>query len=150
MSAAAEEAKRRLEELISFFGVNADASVAESDGRVELSVLSDTTGRLIGHRGETLRAIEYLVNMIMKEAAPGVRVGVDIGGYRQAQAHQLQTYAVGVAEKVIETGEEAVLRPMTAAERRLVHMALAELSGVETESRGEDPQRQVVIKKREA
>ena len=143
-------AQRRLEELVSFFGVNASttATVNEEESRIELNIDSDTTGRLIGHHGETLRALEYILNMMMKEAAPKVRFGVDVAGYRQARAEQIAEYAHKVASEVAETGEEVTLRPMNPAERRIVHMALADSTEVETESRGEPPHRLIVVKKR--
>lgn len=141
-------ARRRLEELISFFGSNADIEVHEETGRVELDITSDATGKLIGHRGETLRSLEYLLSMMMKEAAPGIRFNIDVAGYRKARAAQLTEYAQNMAAKVAETGEEITLRPMNAAERRIVHMALADHPDVETESQGEDPHRRTIIKKR--
>jgi spoIIIJ-associated protein len=141
-------AKRRLEELISFFGLNVAVEAEQVDEGVELQVLSDSTGRLIGRHGETLRALQHLVSMMMKEAAPGVRFTVDIAGYRKAQAEKLAEMAKEAAAKAVETGEEVVLRPMNAGERRLVHMALHDSEEVETESRGEDPYRRIVIKKR--
>ena len=145
-----ELARRRLEEMVSFFGVNAEVEAEAAEDRVELNVATDATGRLIGHHGETLRALEYLLNIMMKEAAPEVRFSVDIAGYRKARAEQLTEYAKAQAAKVNETGEESVLRPMNPAERRLVHMALADSPEVETESRGEPPHRRIVIKKRSA
>lgn len=141
-------AKRRLEELISFFGLNVSVAAEQTEDGVELQIESDATGRLIGHHGETLRSLQHLLNMMMREAAPGVRFVVDVGGYRKARAEQLADMARSAAAKAVETGEEVVLRPMNAAERRLVHMALADSKDVETESRGEDPHRRIVIKKR--
>ena len=144
------QAQHRLEELVSFFGVNAQTTVTVDEGeqRVELDIASDTTGRLIGHHGETLRAIEYLLNMMMKEAAPNVRFGVDVAGYRQARAEQLADYARKVAAQVAQTGEEVTLRPLNPAERRIVHMTLADSPEVQTASHGEPPRRTLVIKKR--
>lgn len=141
-------AKRRLEELVSFFGLNVEVEAAQTDEGVELGIASDATGRLIGRHGETLRALQHLVSMMMKDAAPGVRFTVDVGGYRRARAEKLGEMAQAAAAKAVETGEEVVLRPMNAAERRLVHMALHDSPEVETESRGEDPHRRIVIKKR--
>lgn len=141
-------AKRRLEELISFFGLNIEVEAEQTEEGVELSIASDSTGRLIGRHGETLRALQHLVSMMMKEAAPGVRFTVDVAGYRRAQAEKLGEMARAAAAKAMETGEEVVLRPMNAAERRLVHMTLHDSQDVETESRGEDPHRRIVIKKR--
>jgi spoIIIJ-associated protein len=143
-------AKLRLEEMLSFFGVNAAVKITEEDNAIRLNVEADTTGRLIGHRGETLRALQHLLNVLVRaRTTENVYISLDIAGYKQALADRLAAKAKQAAEEVIETGKEHYLRPMNAAERRIVHMALADISGVYTESTGEDPNRRVIIKKRD-
>ncbi len=142
-----ELAKRRLEELVSFFGINAEASVRESEDGLELEIASTpATPRLIGHRGETLRALEFLVNQMVKHADAGApRVLVDVAGYRKARRAALEDLARETARRVIESGQEEELKPMNPAERRIVHMALREIPEVSTESRGEDRSRRIVV-----
>jgi spoIIIJ-associated protein len=140
-------AKMRLEDMLSFFGLNAKVAVAEEGDTVELSVEADTTGRLIGHHGENLRALQYILNQIVRmHTDERLFLSVDIGGYKKARAEQLTEQATAAAEKVLSSGEVVELKPMNAAERRIVHTALGEISGVTTESAGEDPHRYVVIK----
>lgn len=142
-----ELAKKRLEELVSFFGVNADVEARETDEGIELDVgTSPVTPRLIGHRGDTLRAIEFLVNQMVKHAdGEAPRVSVDVAGYKQARRAALEEMAREVAARVAETGQEEELAPMNPAERRTVHMALRDLPDIATESRGEDRSRRIVV-----
>lgn len=141
-------AKQRLEELVSFFGANVDVEAELTEDGIELNIVSSAvSSRLIGHRGETLRAIEFLLNQMIKRhdgAAP--RILVDIAGYKQARRNSLQELAQEIAARVKESGAEEELKPMNPAERRIVHMVLREIEGVDTESRGEDRDRRIVVK----
>jgi spoIIIJ-associated protein len=141
-------AKQRLEELVSFFGANVNVEADETDDGIELSVAgSPKSSRLIGHRGETLRAIEFLLNQMVKRIdGEAPRVMVDVGGYKKARRETLQELASGVAERVKESGLEEELKPMNPAERRIVHMALRDIDGIDTESRGTDRDRHIVVK----
>lgn len=143
---AGTDLSRRLSDLISFFGVNAEVQQTENEDEVILTVASDATGRLIGHHGETLTAIQHIISMIAKRGGERRRISVDIGGYKQAREYYLQQSAQKAADRVVQTGAEEELRPMNPAERRIVHKALTERDDVETESRGEDPKRWIVIK----
>ena len=141
-------AKVRLEELVSFFGANVTASADLTDDGIQLVIDgSSHSPRLIGHRGETLRSIEYLLGQIVKHRDPEApRVLVDVGGYKEARRQSLEELAHEVAARVQETGAEQELKPMNPAERRIVHMALREQTGIETESRGEGHHRRIVVK----
>ena len=149
MSAVTDLAKRRLEELVSFFEINADVKVTENDEAIELEILNnEATARLIGTRGETLRSIEHLVNMMIKRATTErVRVNIDVAGYKKARDASLEKMATEAAERVLDSGVEEELRPMSPAERRVVHLALRDIKGIMTESRGEDPRRFIAIVK---
>lgn len=141
-------AKVRLEELLTFFGINTSVKVAEQDERVELRVEAPDSAKLIGHHGENLRAIQHLLNMMLRGSNhERTFVDVDVDGYKKARGEQIMTKATVTAKTVLETGQAATLEPMNPAERRLVHMAVAEIEGILTESAGEGPRRHVVIKK---
>ena len=142
---SAQLAKRRLEEIVSFFGVNADASVSETEAGIELEIEADSSGRLIGYHGETMRAMQYLVNLMVQKSGEKRRIYIDIAGYKKARAYNLEKQAHEVAERVVATGVEEVMPPMNPAERRIVHLALREIDTVETDSRGEEPKRSVVV-----
>lgn len=139
-------AKNQLEELLTFFGLNTTVTVERDGENVELQVPADTAGRLIGHHGETLRAIQHIINMMVRaKTRERVYVSVDIAGYKQARAEALTAQALAAADKAVGDNEKQELRPMTPAERRIVHMALSERSDVTTESAGEGTDRRVVI-----
>jgi spoIIIJ-associated protein len=147
MSELATLAKSRLEELISFTGVNVEAEVVEDEEGIKLSIESTTaTARLIGHHGETLRAIEYLVSQTVRHVDPDApRVSVDVAGYREARREQLADRAREVAARVIASGREEEFKPMNPADRRIIHMTLQGMDGVSTESRGEARTRRIVV-----
>lgn len=141
-------AEQRLGDLLAFFGINTEI-VAEQDGEsISLNVDTDDSGKLIGRRGENLAALQHIMNMMLKrETDERVYVQIDVGGYKKARGERAVAQAKTIAEKVLEDGVEAVLPPMTAGERRLVHMELREIDGIETESRGEGRDRRLVIRK---
>lgn len=142
-------AKRRVEEIVSFFEINADVKVTETPEAIELEILNnEASARIIGTRGETLRSIEHLVNMMVKRATTErVRVNLDVAGYKKARDAGLEKMAREAAKKVLDSGTEEELRPMTPAERRVVHLALKEIEGITSDSRGEDPKRFIVVQK---
>jgi spoIIIJ-associated protein len=141
--------KLRLEEMLTFFEINPQVAVTTDDETIELRVEGDAGGRLIGRHGETLQALQQVMTAIVKQhATERVYVHLDVAGYLAGRTERLAAQVRADAEKVVETGEPKSLRPMNAAERRVVHMTLAEMPDVVTESEGEGPDRRVVIKKR--
>ena len=147
MNDTIEYAKTRLEELIAFFGINAETTSKETEDGIELDIEpSASTPRLIGHHGDTLRALEYIINQMVRHHDPTApRISVDVAGYRQARREQLEQMARDVAARVSESGEEEQLKPMNPAERRIVHMVLRDIPEVQTESRGTDRDRHIVV-----
>lgn len=139
----------KLEELLTFFGYNVAVTAEEHGHTVQLNIDTHDGARLIGHRGETLAAIQHIMNSMHQGAEDGKQdkhyIVVDVSGYKEARANRLAEKVQQDAKKVIETGESHRLRPMNAAERRVVHMALADIDGVATESEGEGKDRRVVI-----
>lgn len=148
MSDTLEFAKLRLEEMVSFFGVNVRVAADVTDDGIQLSIdNTPASPRLIGHRGETLRALEYVLNQIVKaHDGDAPRVIVDVAGYKQARRESLEELAREVAARVKEADAEEELKPMNPADRRIVHMALREIDGVDTESRGDGHDRRIVVK----
>jgi spoIIIJ-associated protein len=141
-------AKQRLEEIVSFFGANVAVDVEETEDGLELSIAATRISpRLIGHRGETLRSLEYILNQMVKHIdAEAPRVIVDIAGYKENRKKTLAQLAQDVAGRVKDSGEEEELKPMNPAERRIVHMTLRTIEGVDSESRGEGRGRRIVVK----
>ena len=118
----------------------------EGQRPVLVDIHGDDLGVLIGRRAEILNAMQYLVNLIVsKQVERWVQVVVDVEGYRARREHQLRQMAVRMADQAIKTGRRQVLEPMTAAERRVVHLELRDHPNVSTQSIGEEPQRKVTI-----
>jgi spoIIIJ-associated protein len=121
-----------------------------AEGSDEIPVLIDIHGDdlsiLIGRRAETLNALQYILALILsKQASRWVQVIVDVEGYRARRERQLRQLARRMAEQAIRTGKRQLLEPMSAAERRIVHLELHDHDAVTTESVGEEPNRKVSI-----
>lgn len=145
---AIQFAKKYLEDLLSFFGLNTDIYATTEDQQViELHVPSThLNGFLIGQHGDTMRALQYMVsNALKNNNYATTRVNVDIAGYKKQRAERLSKVAEDWVKKVKETGEALHLKPMNAADRRIVHK-LANDEGLITESEGEGRDRHVVLK----
>ena len=140
-------AKKFLEDLLSFFGLNTDIRATKEDEVIELSVPSThLNGFLIGQRGETLRSIQFLVSSALKNNDYGhASINIDVADYKR---HRRDRLAEKVAEWIAEvkkSGKARSLQPMNPADRRVVHRTVNESSGVVSESAGEGRDRRVVI-----
>jgi spoIIIJ-associated protein len=141
-------AKKYIEDLLSFFGLNTDVYATSEDNEViELHVPSThMNGFLIGHAGDTMRAFQFIISSALKNNHfAHNRVNVDIADYKKQRAEQLAEKAEAWFVKVKDSGEDMHLKPMNAADRRVVHKAANEF-GIETESVGEARDRHIVLK----
>lgn len=141
-------AKKYLEDLLSFFGLNVDVYATSEDGEViELSVPSThMNGFLIGNQGDTMRSMQYLTSMALKtNEFELTRVNVDVADYKKQRAHRLEEKAEIWLNEVKESGTEKALPPMNSADRRTIHKLAGE-HGLATESVGEGRDRHIVIK----
>lgn len=141
-------AKKYLEDLLSFFGLNTEVYATSEDGEViELQVPSTyLNGFLIGQRGDTMRALQFTVSSALKNNDYEVfRVNVDIAEYKKQRADRLADQAKDWLEEVKSSGKQKDLHPMNAADRRVVHK-LASEHGLTTESVGEGRDRHIVLK----
>lgn len=141
-------AKKYLEDLLSFFGLNVDVYATSEDGDViELNVPSThLNGFLIGNRGDNMRSMQYLVSMALKSKEMEItRVNVDIADYKKQRAQRLEERAEVWLKEVKESGKEKHLEPMNGADRRTVHRLAGEY-GLETVSEGEGRERHIVLK----
>jgi len=108
----------------------------------------DDMALLIGHHGKTLDAIQELTRMVVgRHLDERVRVIVDVEDYRKRRETRLEEHAADVAARVLRSGVEEALEPMNPFERKIVHDAVAQIDGVESSSRGEEPDRAVVIRR---
>lgn len=150
LSEFAEAAHRVLQEIIRemAFPGQVDISVTETPEQVMLAISSEEPlGVLIGQGGQTLNALELLVRTMAqhKTASHGKAITVDAEGFRTQQVDQMTVVARAAAEEAIATGEPVALDPMTPRDRRTVHMVIAEIPGVVSDSAGEEPNRHIVV-----
>ena len=120
------------------------ANDPESGGPI-IDLAGEDSGLLIGRRGQTLQALQFLVNLIVRKQFEGVRVVLDVEDYRQRRELQLRGRATTIAKRVAETNRSITLEPMPPADRRIIHTSLTDHPGVSTESTGEGEGRKVTI-----
>ncbi len=145
------------DDLLRILDINAELTIREpitaGDGKgaalAVIDISGDDLGLLIGRRGDTLLSMQYLVNLIVTRRFPGrPGVTIDVEHYRHRREEQVVSLATRMADRVRQTGNAITLEPMTAAERRLVHLLFAEDAELETNSIGEGDTRKVVISMR--
>ena len=137
-----------LSELLEHMKIEATVQAAETEDGLRLNILSDTDGLLIGRRGETLDAIQYIVSLYLnrdRKENGYRRVSVDTEGYRVRREETLRRLARKNAAQVAKTGRSIAMEPMNPYERRVLHSALQGFKGVTTHSEGEEPNRRVII-----
>lgn len=148
---ALEAGREILETLVALMGYPATVSVsAGTTSKISVDAVDEAgreaLGALIGRKGERLSALQHLVNlMLSRKMGAWTRVLVDIEDYRGRRERQVIEVARRAAEKVLQTGTMLQLEPMTALERRWVHIALRGIEGVATQSIGEEPSRRIVV-----
>jgi spoIIIJ-associated protein len=138
-----------LEGLVQAFGVEGTLEQEQiDDDTIEVKVVGDDLGLLIGPKGNTLVAVQELARTVVQRQASGThhgRVRIDVGGYRQRRREALERFTTQVAEQVKESGLQKALEPMVASDRKVVHDTVNGIDGVRTLSEGEEPRRRVVI-----
>lgn len=147
----ADAAADFLEDLLGRMGIDASVEPNLEDGTMYVDVLGsgpedEDMALLIGRHGQTLEAFQELTrHVVMRKTGLRCRVVVDVEDYKKRQRDRLVAKAHDIAKRVARTGRSEELEPMTPYERKVVHDAVATMEGVESASRGEDPERRVVI-----
>lgn len=127
-------------------GIGVRIDVQEDAEYLQVDLTGQEAGILIGHHGQTLDALQYLCNLAAaRTGEQGPRILLDVEGYRKRRSETLTALAERLAERVVRTGEPVALEPMSAQERRVIHLALQEHPAVSTTSEGDEPFRRVVI-----
>ena len=137
-----------LSDLLKNMKIEATVEAAETEEGLRLNILSSTDGLLIGRRGETLDALQYIVSLYMNKDRKENgyrRVSVETEGYRARREETLRRLARKNAAQVARTGRSVAMEPMNPYERRVLHSALQGFKGVTTHSEGEEPNRRVII-----
>lgn len=144
--------RERCESFLVHLLLNIDPAFAvdvgeERDNEVYVDIEGGNAGKIIGRGGRTLAALEYVTNTVInRNTRERVRINIDVGGYKRRRDEKLRNTAKKLASKVRRTGLAVELDPMSAAERRVVHMVIADEAGVYSESTGEGADRRLAIK----
>jgi spoIIIJ-associated protein len=146
-SELAADARTLVMRVTAALGVDGRVDVVEDDATIVITCTGDDVALLIGRHGQTIDALQYLLNAISHRAYGDDRkeVVVDAAGYRERRRATLEALAERTAEQVRASGSKVELEPMTAVERKVVHLKLKELGGVATASEGTEPNRYIVV-----
>ena len=139
-------AKTFLEDVVKEMGLNVTIQVSSNEDSVYVDIDGEDSGTIIGKRGSTLDALQYLTSLVVnKDKSNYIRVVIDAENYRQKREKTLEKLAFRLADKAVRSGRNVKLEPMNPYERKVIHTALQQRKGVTTRSEGEEPYRRVII-----
>jgi len=146
-----EAAEKMLHGVLDILGLSAMVEVNQTEDSVRFEVLGENLGLLIGHRGQTLNALQFLVSLVLTKGLDHrkVKCVLDVEGYRVRREKALEILAQKMAKKASMDRRDVTLEPMLPHERRVIHLALENSPYVTTTSTGKEPMRRVVIKPKE-
>ncbi len=144
-AADAGEVERLAERILRGLGLDVRASVRDDQETIQVDLAGPDRDYLLSRKGEGLGALQSLLNRIIYRGSKGKKIQVDCGGFRKLREEEIVEIAVRTAEKVKACGEESLLSPLNPYERRIVHLALAEIGGVETRSVGDGFLKRIAI-----
>jgi spoIIIJ-associated protein len=140
------EARTLTQDMLNLMGLQVSLEVQKEKETIHIKIEGDTSGLLIGRRGQTLDALQYILTRILNRRGPEkIKVIMDSGDYRERRKIYLEELALKMAEKVKQSGKPAVISPLNAHDRRIVHMALEKDKTLKTVSRGEGQLKKMVI-----
>ncbi|HOJ11399.1 MAG TPA: RNA-binding cell elongation regulator Jag/EloR [Clostridiales bacterium] len=143
---SAEKVSKYLQEIFDKMGVNVNMTVEDSDNSIFVKIEGEDSGIIIGRRGETLDALQYLAGLAANNGKEDYkRVVIDIENYRRKREETLVKLSNKLAERVIRSRKSITLEPMSPYERRIIHSALQNNKYIRTFSVGDEPNRKVVI-----
>jgi spoIIIJ-associated protein len=143
-----EQAQKILEGILERIPVEAEVVSSVADGAINLEIRGDGSGLLIGKRGQTLDALQFVVSKCLNKGAPSnkkIEVTVDTENYRQRKTENLRDTALKMSQKAKKTLKPVSFNPMPPSERRIIHLILAEDNEVYTKSYGEGPMRRIIV-----
>jgi len=142
-----EKLSEVLDNILGLLLLEGSYDIQDSEGSLNVSIETSDAGRLIGFKGESLNALQTIVNQIMFKGQQGdlKHIILDVGGWREAKESELTKKANDWIAEVKETGREIELEPMPSWQRRIVHMVIQDTEGVTSESMGEGADRHLVI-----
>jgi spoIIIJ-associated protein len=141
------EARRVVEDLLQRMKIDYQIEKVEWDnGVTRINIVGNDMGLLIGRKGETLNALQFIAGLMLnRKREEKIRIVLDVEDYRKKREQSLESLAIRLSEKVKQTQKNVIMRPMSSQERRIVHTVLQEDPQLVTYSMGEEPNRKVVI-----
>lgn len=140
-----DTARAVVEELLAKMGMEATVEVQAGEDAVLAALDGPDAGRLIGRQGQTLDALQYIVNRMIRDPEDRAPVFLDVAGYRERRREMLEAMALRLADKAIAERRPVTVEPMSPRDRRTMHVVLSKVPGVTTRSRGEGDERQLQI-----
>lgn len=150
MEKAIKKAKDITKNLLKKLNVDAKVKVTEKDSVIDINLEGEDLGLLIGYHGENLEAMQLIIGLMVNkniDSEEWVPINLDVGGWRDERIQVLRTMVEKATVDIASAKEPVELPPMSASQRRMVHMIIADFPGFISESTGEEPNRKVVIKK---
>jgi spoIIIJ-associated protein len=146
-----EKAQKVLEDILKILNLQATVDVVENQDNFRFEITGENLGILIGHRGQTLNALQFFLSLVLGKGLEGKKVNctLDVEGYRARRERALQILAEKMAQRVSTERRSIALEPMLPHERRIIHLALQNHPYVTTASQGKEPLRKVVISPKE-
>jgi spoIIIJ-associated protein len=144
----AEKASEFLLGVLERMGITADIDIKDDTDKTVLEIQTSDTELVIGRRGVVMDALQHLVNKVVYRDRTGERskpLVVDAGGFRDKQVERLRALAQRMGEKALQTKQIVELQPMSPHDRRIVHMAIAEMPGLSSRSEGEGDDRHILV-----
>ena len=142
----ASVARTFLDELFFSMGMKVDVAIDEGADALNINLSGDDMGIIIGKRGDTLDAVQYLTSLVVNRLdGPYTKVSIDTENYRAKRKEALTALSNRIADKVVKTGRRHIFEPMNPYERRVIHATLQNHAAVHTYSIGEEPNRKVVV-----
>ena len=145
----AEKASEFLLGVLERMGISADIDIKDDTDKTVLEIQTKDTELVIGRRGVVMDALQHLVNKVVYRDRPGGErskpLVVEAGGFRDKQIERLRTLAQRMGEKALQTKQIVELQPMSPHDRRIVHMAIAEMTGLSSRSEGEGEDRHILV-----
>jgi spoIIIJ-associated protein len=144
----AEKASEFLLGVLERMGISADIDIKDDTDKTVLEIQTKETELVIGRRGVVMDALQHLVNKVVyrdRREEKGKPLVVDAGGFRDKQVERLRSLAQRMGEKALQTKQIVALQPMTPHDRRIVHMAIAEIPGLSSRSEGEGDDRHILV-----
>lgn len=142
-----EKARQVVDEILTKMKIDYEINKVEfNQGTVRINIVGNDMGLLIGRKGETLNALQFIAGLIInRQQEERIRLVLDVEDYRKKREESLESLALRLSDKVKNTHKNVVMRPMSSQERRIVHTILQEDAQVTTYSMGDEPNRKVVI-----